>query len=142
MNYKKFKEQFAAQFRDYLPAMYTGWMLEISEMPKVNGYREAVTLRPETGAGCTPVLYLDELYDYYRHCKDFTSVVQKAAAIFVLGIDHASRRKSIAARELPKESVIFVLASEDGNDRLLNNVPHRMTLDLALLYRVCVETED
>ena len=142
MNYEKFKEQFEKNFQSYLPAVYAEWVLEISEMPKVNGYREAVTLRPKEGSGCTPVLYLDELYDYYCSCKDFTAVGRKAASIFVLGIDHVSRLKPAQAGDIPKESVIFTLVPGTENARLLDDAPHRMTMDLALLYRLCIDTED
>ena len=142
MNYEGFKKRFQEEFVQYLPAAYTRWTLEIDEMPKVNGYRDAVTLRPEKMCGCTPVLYLDELFDYYKQCKDFVAVVQKAASIFVLGIEHASRMKPAKPSEIPKESVIYMLVPQEGNERLLCEAPHRLTMDLALLYRICIPTED
>lgn len=142
MNYEEFKEQFKEQFQNYLPAVYAEWVLEISEMPKVNGYREAVTLRPKSSSGCTPVMYMDELYAYYRKCNDFAAAGQKAAAIFVLGIDHVASLSPTPAGDIPKESVIYSLVPGEKNARLLNEVPHRMTMDLALLYRICIPTDD
>lgn len=142
MNYEKFKIKFQEEFVQYLPAAYVGWTLEIDEMPKVNGYRDAATLRPEGKNGCTPVLYLDELYDYYKQCEDFVAVLRKAAVIFVLGIEHVSRMRPQKPSEIPKESIIYTLIPYEGNERLLSDAPYRVMMDLALLYRICIPTED
>lgn len=142
MNYEKFKIKFQEEFVQYLPAAYAGWTLEIDEMPKVNGYRDAATLRPEEKNGCTPVLYLDELYDYYKQCEDFVAVLRKAAVIFVLGIEHVSRMRPQKPSEIPKESIIYTLIPYEGNERLLSDAPYRVMMDLALLYRICIPTED
>lgn len=140
--YERFKTQFIEQFQDYLPVAYRDWTVEIQEIPKVNGYREAVTLCCRNGEGGSPVLYFDELYAFYRESEDMTKVLQKAAAFFVLGMDHIAKVNPEMTSTISKETIIFCLVSAKENLELLRTVPHRRTMDLALLYRIMVPTED
>ncbi|MBR3785198.1 MAG: hypothetical protein IKJ77_02185 [Firmicutes bacterium] len=141
MNYEAFKTAVTAELTEYLPAEYRNWQVSVHEIVKVNGTREALHVMPPGGYGGSPTLYLDELFDYYENCSNFAKTCQKAAAIFVIGMDYLSKIDICDAGDLPKDNIIFVLIPQRGNERLLAGVPHRLIMDLALIYRVVLISE-
>ena len=142
MNYEVFKEEFMKKFKEYLTAVYETWQIEIREVPKVNGFREGVMLHPQEGCVGSPTIYMDELYAYYTKIKDFDKACCQAAAIFVTGIAFTSKLQPKDIMELPEENIVFSLISVEGNERLLEQVPHRVTMDLAVVYRVLLDAPD
>ncbi len=142
MNYADFKNAFVKDFPRYLPAQYQDWEIRISECIKINGSREMVNVMAKDEMGASPNLYLDDLFAHYKTCRNMTKVCQKAAATFVAGMDYISRMGVENVMELPHDRVIFVLIPQLGNERLLTGVPHRLTLDLAVVYRIVLEAED
>ena len=142
MSYDAFREIVRNEFKQYLPPVYQEWELEIREVPKVNGYMDGISLIPtESGEG-TPTIYVQDLYQYYLQCGDMEQVFRKAASVFVVGMEYASTMNDRGLMEMPKDRIVFCLINAEENQRLLENVPHRKTLDLALIYRVLLYSED
>ena len=115
--------------------------IEIREIPRINGCKEAVHLHPVSGNTGSPLLYLDELYQYYEKTRELERTCKKAAAIFVAGMDYVSRFSMEHLVHIPKDRIIFTVVHQEENSKLLEQVPHRKTLDLALIYRVMLENE-
>ncbi len=136
MNYHQFKEAIMIELKGYLPHRYEEWKLELREVPKVNGYMDGINLLPKEGSGATPTIYVEDLYDYYQKCESMAKVCQKAASIFVVGVDYASYIDTVTSMELPKQQIVYCLVNAEKNRRVLENAPHRITLDMALIYRV------
>jgi len=136
MNYQQFKKHIITGLKDYLPQNYADWRLEIREVPKVNGYMDGINLMPEEGTGASPTIYVEDLYQYYQKCKSLEKVCQRAASTFVIGMDYAAYMDETACLDLPKEQIVYCLINAEDNQRLLENAPHRMILDMALIYRV------
>lgn len=141
MEYEEFKEVLEGMLPDFLPAKYHGWEVTCRDVVKVNGTYEAFSVIPRGGYGCSPNLYVGELFDYYKSCNSLERTCQRAAAIFVAGIDYASRLSVRNIDDLPKDRIIYILIPQKGNEKLLSNVPHRLTMDLAVIYRVVLESE-
>ncbi len=142
MNYEEFKYQFLQELKDYLPAEYQDWQLEVKDIPKVNGFLEGLHLLPEKGTGVSPTLYLRQLYDYYNVHRDLGRTCKKAADVFIAGMECMADLDVKAEMKFSKEKVVFSLISSKGNERLLEMVPHRKTLDLAVIYRILVGAAD
>jgi len=142
MNYQQFKKNIITELKDYLPRCYADWRLEIREMPKVNGYMDGINLLPKEGSGASPTLYVEDLFQYYQKCKSMEKVCQRAASTFVIGMDYAAHMGKTACLDLPKEQIVYCLIHADENQRLLENAPHRMILDMALIYRVVLLHDD
>ena len=138
MEYETFKESLIENLKTYLPDEYEEWHLEIREIPKVNGYLEGVNLLPKSGIGETPTLYLSDLYQYYQVCNDMEKVCQKAASTFVEGMKYAAFISETVSLDMAPENIIYCLINADKNQRLLQDVPHRMVMDLALIYRMMI----
>ena len=141
MNYDHFKTAFMEKLPEYLPAEYQNWEVCCREIIKVNGAYDAIHVMPPDGHGGSPTLYVNEIYSYYEACGDLGKACQKAAAIFVIGMDYLSQVGIQSVEALPKDRIVFVLIPQNGNERLLSGVPHRLTLDLAVIYRIVLETE-
>lgn len=142
MTYETFRENLTRELKAYLPRVYEDWNLELREVPKVNGYVDGLHLLPSHDTGESPTIYVQDLYAYYQKCGNLEQVYRKAASIFVMGIDYATYLNEVVSVDLPKEQVVFCLIPADGNERLLQNVPHRKTLDMALIYRIMLHSED
>ena len=140
MNYEDFKRELVETLPDYLPAKYKSWTILSKEVTKVNGFREAIHILSDGECGASPNLYLDELYAYYEQCESMERVCQRAASLFVAGLDYAVHLAVSHISEIPQNRIIFVLIAQNGNQRLLEQVPHRLTLDLAVIYRVVLES--
>lgn len=142
MNYECFKESILKNLIQYLPEKYENWTLEVRDIPKVNGYLEGVNIIPQSGSGGSPTIYLNELYDYYQKCGSIEKVCQKAASVFVMGMDCIANMEPETSLNLPKDKIIFCLVHAAENERLLKEVPHRIMLDLAVIYRVLLRADD
>lgn len=141
MQYEEFKEALMGALPDYLPAEYHDWEISCQEVVKINGVYETLHVMPRDGYGGSPNLYVGELFDYYQSCSSLERVCQRAAAIFVAGMDYIAHFDLREVEDLPKDRIIYVLIPQKGNERLLSNVPHRLTMDLAVIYRVVIEAE-
>lgn len=136
MDYQTFKQAFADEFRDYLPKKYDSWTGQIDRVPKVNGYAEAYhVVKPEQPCAC-PTLYLNDLYKDYLYCGSIEQVCLRAAEQFVRGMDYIDRVSPYTMLESPMENVVFQLVNAEMNTELLEDVPHRQMLDLAVIYRL------
>lgn len=142
MSYEKFREVLIRELKDYLPKVYEDWCVEVSDVPKVNGYMEGIHLLSPVDVRESPTLYVQDLYAYYQACGDLEEVYRKAASIFVVGMEYAEHMKAIASMDLPKERVVYCLIHGEENQRLLEHVPHRKTLDLALIYRILLYSDE
>ena len=138
MYYEEFKETLMAELMDYLPVKYGNWNMELREVPKVNGYLEGISMVSPVENSASPTIYVKDLFRYYQQCENMDRVCQRAAAIFVKGIDYALRMEEQLEDELPFENIIFTLINQKENERLLKDVPHRTFLDMALIYRVMI----
>jgi len=142
LNYEEFKTALMGELPAYLPAKYRDWEVCCCEVVKVNGIYDAIHVTPPAGQGGSPTLYVHEFFDCYREDGDLERVCRKAVSVFVVGMDYLSRMNIQSVTELPKDRIVFVLVPQKGNQRLLEGVPHRLMLDLAVIYRMVLETED
>lgn len=139
MNYETFKTAFAGSILDYLPNQYQNWKVDVTEVIKVNSRYDSVTIMPPGGTGGSPNLYVQEFFAFYNQCGDFQTVCRKAAAVFVMGMDYISRLSMTVIEDLPKDRIVFALIPQKGNEALLETVPHRLMMDLAIVYRVLLD---
>jgi len=78
MNYEIFKEVVAEKFMDYLPAQYQGMKIDVHAVEKVNVTMDAINLLGD-GAGISPTIYINDMYDHYKTTEDLQEVLQSAA---------------------------------------------------------------
>ena len=142
LNYLEFKDALMAALPNYLPAVYKDWDITSREIVKINGTHEAIHITSPDQPGGSPTIYINELYAFYQAGHDLVETWRKAAAIFVVGMDYVSNMEVQELDDLPKDNIIYVLIPQRGNDALLESAPHRLIMDLALVYRFVMETKE
>lgn len=142
MNYEEFKNTIIKELPIYLPTQYQKWEIHLTECIKVNGFREMIHVIPPEECVASPNIYLDDLYEFYETFGSIEKACQRAAAYFVAGMDYLSDYEMCSAEKFSEDQVIFCLVPQNGNERLLASVPHRLTMDLAVIYRIVVETKE
>ena len=142
MDYEFFKKELVERLKEYLPAEYQDWEINVSKVAKVNGYVESVNLIPTENFVAVPNIYASEMYSFYRDCGDMDYVLEKTADFFVKGMDYVNEMTSKMDLGNPRDKVVMVLVNSEENKELLANVPNRSLLDLSIIYRLMVELPD
>ncbi len=141
MDYEVFKKIVAEKIKDYLPSVYSEFSVNIMEVPKINGMREAMILEFESD-GCRmsgPNVYLDDLYKAFSECGDLKKILQDAAEMIIdcTGTQSFDEDRKIKLEEY-KEFVVQMLINTEMNKELLETAPHKDFFDLSLIYRLAI----
>ena len=145
MNYEEFKDAVKSRIKDYLPQEYTNWEVKEMELCKVNEKAEAFSLiSPDVkvGKGAAPVIFYEQLYDFYKSGVNFADVLSNVANL----IQDEKRYSEIEQRGMEiddynycKDKVIIEIINKDANKELLDTLVHRDYLtDLAVVYRIVI----
>lgn len=138
MDYKVFKKVVLERIGDLLPPIYAGCRPEIQVVRKINEQKDALVLNSDAKdrVFVTPTIYLDEVYEDFCKCQDLELVLYKMATVIMqytgqffpeeVGIDFCQK----------KDSIVMNLVNTARNKSLLDTVPHREVLDLAVIYRI------
>lgn len=138
LTYTEFKQRVIAKFLDYLPEEYQNWSVRIDRVPKINGFLEALSVSSPEYRGAVPNIYLQDMYRHYQDCRNLDEVLRYAGRYFVTGMDYVKKSSMKAEHAVSKDNIVFCLISGDRNEELLEMVPHRRYLDMAIIYRVMI----
>lgn len=139
------KEQFAAELRnklpEYMPDRYKNLVFNEEMINKNNG----VTLRGiliDDGSKCTPIFYIDRMYDSFCSNHDFKETIRMFAETIINTMDNKPDPDNIL-KKIKENSNLIVpkLINAEKNQELLKNCPHRFFLDLAVVYEIMLETD-
>ena len=120
-----------------------GVSVSFQQVQKNNGViLDALCVR--TGASvCSPVIYLDPLYEQYRSGRS-AAVIARAVAERLDGCDSASDSDfdNIRNLEIVKSRIAYRLISVCKNESLLSEIPWIPFLDLAVVFYLRFEPQD
>lgn len=149
MEYMKFKEQLAAAVRERIQKRYGECEITFHKMPRVNGCLETLVVSlQESQLG--PEASLEDIYESYtRNGCQFQKCVDEvfeAYDRFFHAPDEAMGQKEkleiSLLPEVARHKIIYFTVSYEKNKELLEMVPYRMQLDLAVIYRLMLEVEN
>ena len=146
MDYESFRNEVKNRLLSYLPKEWEGCRVEIHTHYKVNLKLDAVTVRPpeelQNAKNAYPVFYVQDLYELYQAGNDLGRILRYAAGV----ISKTSLPDEIAQRGMEfediKENLMVQVINAELNEELLRTLPHRRILDLAVIYRVVVISDD
>lgn len=143
MNYEEFKKTVEKELKNYLPEELKKMHCEVKSIDKINRTVDAITFTPidKKEANVSPVIYINDMYDYYNNCNDLDLVLQEFAQSLeegMLKVDCCS----IPELENFKNNVVFQFINTEQNKELLSKVPHREILDLSIIYRWVVDINE
>lgn len=95
----------------------------------------------DDGSGCTPAIYIDKMYDDFCDKPDFEKIIRNLAKTIVDVMDNKPDTDNILKKIKEGFShVIPKLINAEKNKELLETCPHRMFLDLAVVYEIMLGT--
>lgn len=145
MNYEDFKKTVEKELKNYLPEELKKMHYEVKLIDKVNRTVDAITLTPidKKKANVSPVIYINDMYDYYNSCNDLDLVLQEFAQLLE---EEMSKADCCSVSEMKlenfKNNVVFQFINTEQNKELLSKVPHREILDLSIIYRWVVDINE
>lgn len=138
------KENFAEELRnrlpEYMPDRYKNLTFSEKKTNKNNGV-ELTGILVDDGSGCAPAIYIDKMYDNFCDKPDFEKIIRNLAETIVDVMDNKPDTDNILKKI--KEGfahVIPKLINAEKNKELLKTCPHRMFLDLAVVYEIMLGT--
>ena len=142
MEYKDFLEEVKNNIKDYLPDSFKDATVDIQKVKKNNGVElNGLTVR-KTGQKISPVLYLDQ---YYRNLQQGLTNIQDICKNVAEGITQNQRSfdvNDILDPEKIKDRVTFSVIGAKNNISMLQDMPHRIKDDMAMVYRIIVNQEN
>ncbi len=138
MNFQNFKEQFVEDVKRYL---YENGKedvrIEVNQVDKMNQSYEAMTVVPEGSAIGINI----PIKDYFKAYEDgiaYHNIVEKISADIV---EHIAKMPEIDLTflrdyEKVKERLSIEVVSAERNAEQLENVPHKLMEDMAVVYRI------
>ena len=140
MGYSTFKVFAREELKRHLPPEYADWRVEMRTVYKVNETLECLHLMPPDGEKviAVPNLYLQDFYQFV----ELGYSAEKALKLMADVITSSPTQEMLVAANFDindfKESIVWVLINREKNRELLQTVPHRSFLDLAVVYRILV----
>ena len=111
---------------------------EVREIKKINGgVRHGLLIMPKTGGvkNLVPTIYLDDLFEEYRSGMDFAAVIETLLTIYR---EHTPKERIdmefFRSFEKVRSRICFRLIGKAGNESLLEDIPHKEFLDLAVCF--------
>lgn len=142
MNYEEFKTVVAKDMVNYIPEHYKDREFTVEHMVKENVEYDALILGKKLagnpGASISPALNIGIMYNEYTEGSPIASVLTKYGKEFERAVTIGEQELSnlMNAQENFRENVFFTLVNAETNKKLLENAPHRLINNLAVVYRV------
>ena len=143
MEYKEFKEQLLKIVQERLAGRYE---VTLEKVMKNNGReREGLQLHPLQGQrDVSPIIYLEELYQEGMEEGELEACAERLMERYMGGTERINERRikeQITDWEQARERVYPILLSAEKNGQLLEGLPFRPMLDLAIVYIIRLELE-
>lgn len=139
MNYESFKEYVADHIKDFLPQNYNVHEISITGQRKNNNVIwDALSIKGDRNI--VPAIYLEPYYQAHTEGVSMDAILQKIADVYMESMEQVGDFSAAEFQyEKIKNGIFVVVQNAEMNRELLENVPHEIRDDLALLYRVNVE---
>ena len=138
MNFEEFTESMLKRVSKKAEGTFDAM---IKTVTKNNGVRLTGIMAEAEGCSCAPCVYLDDYYGMYANKE--MKLSEAADEVYSLLKKHLQNAKGISISGFTnwvniRENVRAKLINAEQNEEELKKVPHRMFLDLAVVYYVTV----
>lgn len=142
MDYEVFKGKLIKKMKNLAAKETETCSIKVEKRYKVNQMLDALTFAPNEVGGkvrCYPVFYLQELYELYRAGNSLNRIGRYVISMLNAVPSEEVIEKGTFDKESMKEHVILQLIHYERNIHLLEDIPHRRFLDLAVIYRSVIQ---
>lgn len=139
MTKEKFAEELRNRLPEYMPDRYKNLTFSEKKTNKNNGI-ELTGILVDDGSKCTPIFYIDRMYDSFCSNHDFNETIRMFAETIINTMDNKPDPDNILKKIKENSNrIIPKLINAEKNQELLKNCPHRNFLDLAVVYEIMLE---
>ncbi len=143
MDFETFKEELANSVKEQLDRNGGNYTVEINKVDKANETYDALTVKPET-SNIGVNLNAGKLFEEYQNGKDFDLIAKQAANAAENAITNIPDfdLDAISDYEQMKQKLSMEVVSAERNAEFLENVPHKNMEDMAIVYRLVLDSSD
>lgn len=134
MSFEDFSDRAQEEIRDWLPDLYKDAEVSVETVERLRGDYSGMTVVPG-GRLMAPIINLQEFYNLYVGDPDWEKVMHSMADL-VTRFSRLPDVEWLSHYELVKDSLFLKLCSIEGNEQLLEHMPHWRYADLALTMHI------
>ena len=143
MNYEQFKNVITQNIKKYLPEEFQNYRVEIQEIRKIGEEKEALLVTPQKtdGTRMFPNIYLDDLYREFSRTGNMLQIFQIIAELIKTHTGEFDLEHLLHAIS-DQNQIVANLIDIQSNKAWLEEIPHTKFLDMAVIYRSIIETNE
>ncbi len=139
MEYSEFLEHVRVKS---MPIAKDGGTVLINHVIKNNGCEFDGLVITEKDSRVSPTIYLNSYYDDYKGGREIEDIVNDIHRIYIENKDRITvNPNDFMDFDKIKSTIVYKLINYEKNEKLLESVPHKRMLDLAIVY-YCLLIQD
>ena len=139
MEYKEFVE-YIKMFAGYIAG--EGGNITINHVIKNNGCEMDGLVIMEKGKDIAPTIYLDSFYELYTNGENIKNIIRQIEVIYEQNKNNVTFDVNILKHfDTIKDKIVYKVVNYRSNEKLLEQVPHKRILDLAVVFYCLLDNE-
>ena len=140
MEYKEFVE-YIKMNAGYIAG--EGGNITINHAIKNNGCEMDGLVIMEKGKDIAPTIYLDSFYELYTNGENIKNIIRQIEVIYEQNKNNVTFDVNILKHfDTIKDKIVYKVVNYRSNEKLLEQVPHKRILDLAVVFYCLLDNED
>ena len=139
MEYKEFVE-YIKMNAGYIAG--EGGNITINHVIKNNGWGRGGIIIMEKGKDIAPTIYLDSFYELYTNGENIKNIIRQIEVIYEQNKNNVTFDVNILKHfDTIKDKIVYKVVNYRSNEKLLEQVPHKRILDLAVVFYCLLDNE-
>ena len=139
MEYKEFVE-YIKMNAGYIAG--EGGNITINHVIKNNGCEMDGIVIMEKGKDIAPTIYLDSFYELYTNGENIKNIIRQIEVIYEQNKNNVTFDVNILKHfDTIKDKIVYKVVNYRSNEKLLEQVPHKRILDLAVVFYCLLDNE-
>ena len=139
MEYKEFVE-YIKMNAGYIAG--EGGNITINHVIKNNGCEMDGLVIMEKGIDIAPTIYLDSFYELYTNGENIKNIIRQIEVIYEQNKNNVTFDVNILKHfDTIKDKIVYKVVNYRSNEKLLEQVPHKRILDLAVVFYCLLDNE-
>ena len=139
MEYKEFVE-YIKMNAGYIAG--EGGNITINHVIKNNGCEMDGLVIMEKGKDIAPTIYLDSFYELYKNGENIKNIIRQIEVIYEQNKNNVTFDVNILKHfDTIKDKIVYKVVNYRSNEKLLEQVPHKRILDLAVVFYCLLDNE-
>lgn len=139
MEYKEFVE-YIKMNAGYIAG--EGGNITINHVIKNNGCEMDGLVIMEKGKDIAPTIYLDSFYELYTNGENIKNIIRQIDVIYEQNKNNVTFDVNILKHfDTIKDKIVYKVVNYRSNEKLLEQVPHKRILDLAVVFYCLLDNE-